>query len=129
MTHAPRLEYNFALLRAVPHVYTGAFCNVGVVVHSPVADFLGMRVISDAAELRRRMPDADTDLLARYLLAYMAVCEGEPSAGPLALTAISERFHWITAPRSDVLQCSPVHEGLTNDPRGALDELFASFVS
>jgi hypothetical protein len=122
-----RLVYNFALLRAVPHVYLGTFHNVGVVVHSPVAEYLGIRVIRDAAELAQRVPGADADLLARYLSACQAVCEGDRSAGPIALSSISERFHWITSPRSDVLQSSPVHVGM-GDPRAALDELFGSFV-
>src|SRR5262245_33857308 len=129
MTTRTMKVYNFAVLRAVPHVYLGAFCNVGVVVHAPSADFLGIRVITDPAELRRRVPDADPDLLARYLAACQAVCEGDPSAGPVALTAPSERFHWITSPRSDVLQSSPVHEGVSTDPAEALDELFASYVT
>src|SRR5262245_62989963 len=120
--------YNFALLRAVPHVYLGAFCNVGVVVHAPTVDFLGIRVLSDPAELRRRVPDADADLLARYLGACEAVCSGDPEAGPIAMAAPSERFHWITSPRSDVIQPSPIHEGVADSPQTALDELFASYV-
>jgi hypothetical protein len=120
--------YNFALLRAVPHVYLGAFCNVGVVVHAPTVDFLGVRVLTDPAELRRRVPDADADLLARYLCACEAVCSGDPKAGPIALAAPSERFHWITSPRSDVIQPSPIHEGLAEDLPAALDELFTSYV-
>jgi hypothetical protein len=56
------------------------------------------------------------------------VCDGDASAGPVALAPTSERFHWLTAPRSDVLQSSPVHEGLTADPRAALDELYVRFV-
>jgi hypothetical protein len=119
--------YSFAILRAVPHVYLGSFCNVGVVVHAPTADFLAMRVIDDLAELRRRAPDIDAELLARYLKACEAVCSGDAAAGPLALAAPSERFHWITAPRSDVLQSSPVHEGV-GDPRRALEELYKSQV-
>ena len=127
MSTHDRTVYTFAMLRAVPHVYLGCFHNVGVVVHSPTADFLGIRVITDAAELASRVPGIDPDLLARYLAAYCAVCEGNSSAGPVALSAPSERFHWLTAPRSDVLQASPVHVGI-GDPRIALDELYARFV-
>jgi hypothetical protein len=110
--------YAFAVLRAVPHVYLGSFCNVGVIVHAPTADYLDMRVLTDVTELRRRAPETDAELLARYLESSRAICAGDSSAGPLALGAPSERFHWITAPRSDVLQSSPVHEGLGN-PRQA----------
>jgi hypothetical protein len=121
--------YNFAVLRAVPHVHLGSFRNVGVVIHARTLEYLAMRVITDIEELRRRVPDADVELLARYLDACRAVCEGDASAGPVALGPTSERFHWITSPRSDVLQCSPVHEGIGNDPEQALAELFESLVA
>jgi hypothetical protein len=119
--------YAFAVLRAVPHVHLGSFVNVGVVVHSPTAEFLDMRVLNDADDLRRRVPDIDVDVLLRYLAACRAVCTGDAAAGPLALAAPSERFHWLTAPRSDVLQASPVHEGI-GDPAEALDKLFLFYV-
>ena len=127
MTAMGETVYAFAVLRAVPHVYLGNFCNVGVILHAPTADFLDMRVITDIAELRRRAPETDVELLARYLEASRAVCRGDEAAGPLALAAPSERFHWITAPRSDVLQSSPVHEGV-GDPLQALEELFEFYV-
>ncbi|HSL72628.1 MAG TPA: DUF3037 domain-containing protein [Longimicrobiales bacterium] len=127
MTNAADSVYAFAVLRAVPHVYLGGFANVGVIVHAPTADFLAMRVVTDRADLKRRAPEADVEVLARYLESCRAICAGDAAAGPLALAAPSERFHSITAPRSDVLQSSPVHEGL-GDPRRALDELFEFFV-
>ena len=119
--------YAFAVLRAVPHVYLGNFSNVGVIVHAPTAEFLNMRIVTDLADLERRAPESDVELLARYLEASRAICAGDAAAGPLALAAPSERFHWITAPRSDVLQSSPVHEGV-GDPERALDDLFEFFV-
>ena len=118
--------YAFAVLRAVPHVHIGNFVNVGVVVHSPTAEFLGMRALTDVSALRERAPDLDVELLARYLETYNSVVAGNESAGPLALAAPSERFHWLTAPRSDVLQSSPVHSGI-GDPARALDELFTLY--
>ena len=120
--------YSFAILRAVPHVHVGSFINVGVVVHARTLEYLGIRVVSDVAELRRRVPDADVELLARYLQACEAVCAGDESAGPVALAPTSERFHWITAPRSDVLQASAVHAGLGTDPALALAQLYETFV-
>jgi hypothetical protein len=121
-------SYNFAVLRVVPHVHLGAFVNVGVVVHARADGYLGMRVIDDADALRRRVPGVDAELLARYLAACRAVCAGDPAAGPVALAPPSERFHWLTAPRSDVIQSSPVHEGVCGDLATTLDELFATFV-
>ena len=63
-----------------------------------------------------------------YLRACEAICAGDPSAGPVALDPPSERFHWLTAPRSDVLQSSPVHGGLCEDPARELEELFETYV-
>lgn len=120
--------YSFAVLRVVPHPFTGAFVPVGVVVHARTRDFLGMRVVSDPAELAARAPGVDAELLSRYLRALRAVCEGDPAAGPVALAPPSERFHWLTAPRSDVIQSGPVHAGLCDDPGRALEELFATYV-
>lgn len=130
MTAGPgaSLGYAFAVLRVVPHVHLGTFVNVGVVVHERTSEYLGIRVIDDARELARRIPDIDAELLARYLCACRAIGEGDATGGPVALAPSSERFHWLTAPRSDVLQASPVHEGVGDDPARALDEIFATFV-
>ena len=122
------ISYDYAVLRVVPHVYLGTFVPVGVMVHARTADFLGMRVIADAAQLRTRVPGVDLELLVRYLRACQLVCEGDATAGPVALAPPSERFHWLTAPRSDVIQSSPVHSGMTEDPKAALDELYARFI-
>ena len=122
------ISYDYAVLRVVPHVYLGTFVPVGVMVHARTADFLAMRVLADEAKLRERVPALDVDLLVRYLKSCQLVCDGDASAGPVALAPPSERFHWLTAPRSDVIQSSPVHSGMTEDPRTALDELYVRFV-
>jgi hypothetical protein len=121
--------YDFAVLRVVPHVHLGAFVPVGVIVHARTAEFLGARLLTDPAELRARVPDVDVELLARYLRSCAAICAGDASAGPIALDPPSERFHWLTAPRSDVIQASPVHGGLSEDPARALEELYAIYVT
>ena len=128
MSSTARASYHFAILRVVPHVHLGSFVNVGVVLHARTVEFLGMRAIEDPAALRALARDVDTERLARYLACYRGICEGDATAGPVALLSPSERFHWMTAPRSDVLQASPVHEGLTSDPAAALDEIYARFV-
>jgi hypothetical protein len=129
MSERPGTAYNFAVIRAVPHPYLGAFVNVGVVLHVRTAGFLQARVQSDPAVLRRLVPGADAELLARYLDGCRAICAGDPAAGPVALAPTSERFHWLTSPRSDVIQSSPVHEGICFDPARTLDELFDTFVA
>lgn len=123
-----RLPYSFAVLRVVPHPYTGEFVNVGVVLQSRPAEFVGMRAVTDEARLRAMAPDTDVELLARYLRCCEQIVAGDASAGEIALLSAPERFHWITSPRSDVIQPSPVHEGLTDDPGGALESLFRQHV-
>lgn len=122
------VAYDFAVLRVVPHPHLGRFVPVGVVVHARTAGFLRLAVLTDVAELARRVPGADAGLLARYLRACASICAGDADAGPVAMAPPSERFHWITAPRSDVIQCGPVHEGLCVSPERALAELYAEYV-
>ena len=122
------LDYDFAVLRAVPHVHLGAFVNVGVVLHVRTAELLVLRVLTDVDTLRARVPGVDAELLARYLSACEAIGAGDASAGPVALAPSSERFHWLTAPRSDVIQSSAVHEGMTADPRREVEGLYRQYV-
>lgn len=122
------VAYDFAILRVVPHVHLETFVPIGVVLHARTAEYLALRAITDTGELATRVPDVEPDLLGRYLSACVAIAAGDPAAGPVALAPASERFHWLTAPRSDVLQCSPVHGGLCADPARALEDLFASYV-
>ena len=122
------IGYDFAVLRAVPHPHVGTFVPVGVVLHARTAEFLRLVTLQDAGELARRVAGVDAELLARYLRACEAICAGDERAGPVALAPPSERFHWITAPRSDVIQCGPVHEGLCTDLETALAQLFDAYV-
>ena len=129
MNDRDRVAYDFAVLRVVPHVHLGEFAPVGVIVHARTAEFLAMRAITDGAELRRRFPSVDHDLLLRYLEVYRRICAGDPAAGPVALEPPSERFHWLTSPRSDVLQTSPIHGGITSRPSDELELLYRAYVS
>ena len=128
MSPGSQVEYDFAVLRVVPRVHLGAFVNVGVVMHARQAERLAMRVLTDVALLGARLPGVDAELLARYLRSCEAICAGDPSAGPVALAPPSERFHWLTAPRSDVIQSSAIHEGVTEDLEGELGKLYLAYV-
>ncbi len=128
MSAAGPVLYDFAVIHAVPNVHLGRYEPVGVVLHARTTEFLALRALTDPATLRARLPDVDVDLLVRYLRSYEAVAAGDPSAGPVALAPSSERFHWLTAPRSDVLQSSPIHEGLCDDPAQALERLFGMYI-
>ena len=122
------ITYHFAVLRVVPHVHRGEFANVGVVLHARTAEFLAVRAVTDPVSLAALFPEVDSQLLARYLAVHDGIARGDPACGPVALLPPSERFHWLSAPRSDLLQSSPVHEGISEDPAKVLDELFAEFV-
>lgn len=122
------ITYSFAVLCVVPHPHLGTAIPVGVIVHARTADFLAIQVLTDPEELAARVPRVDVELLSRYLRDLRAIAEGDADAGPVALAPPSERFHWLTAPRSDVIQSGAVHGGLCHDPRDALERLFASHV-
>jgi hypothetical protein len=127
---APLTAYDYAVLRAVPHVHLAAFVPVGVLVHARQVGFLGLLALTNESTLRDRVPSVDVGMLAKYLRTMERVASGDAQAGPIALAPTSERFHWLTAPRSDVLQPSPVHEGLCDgDPERTLARLFAQYIS
>jgi len=122
-------DYDFAVVRVVPRVDLETFENVGVVLHSRTEEYLDAAVVTDSGTLERLAPHADVELLARYLTNYVAMARGEEGAGPMSLLPPSERFHWLTAPRSDVIQCSAVHGGRTKDLPRTLEQLFNRYVT
>jgi hypothetical protein len=124
MTH----PVSWSILRAVPHPHTGAGVPVGVVLQSRPAEFIGVDAITDPERLRALVPDADVELLARYLASCRAIADGDETAGEIALLSPPERFYWLTAPRSDVLQPDAVRHGVAQDPAARLRELFAEHV-
>ena len=120
--------FSYALLRAVPSLARGEALNVGVVVHSRRLKFLGARCEVDDERLRVLDPDVDVDAVRAHLATIARVAAGDPGAGPLARLEPSERFGWIVAPSSTLVQPSAVHTGLTEDPAATLDRLFTSLV-
>ena len=116
-------------VRIVDKAPAVASTSRALVVHARTLEFLALRVVTDERLLAEHVPGVDADLLARYLRSCEAICAGDAAAGPMALAPPSERFHWLTAPRSDVLQSSPVHEGIAANPRDALDRLFEEYVT
>lgn len=124
-----RFPVSWSLLRAVPHPYTGEGVPVAVVLQSRPAEFIGLRAITDAVRLGHLVPDADTELLARYLLSCERIAAGDDAGGDIAMLSAPERFHWLTAPRSDVIQPSKVEHGVTDDPAARLEELFRELVA
>ena len=123
-----RIRYEYAWLRAVPSVHRQTFVPVGIVLFARTVDFLALRTRLDEPTMATGWPYLDIDLLARHLEACHRVCEGGNAGGPIGLLPPSERFHWLTTPRSAVLQPSAVRGGLTRDPAAALERLFARSV-
>jgi len=123
------VDYDYAIVRVVPRVHCCAFVNAGVILHARTAAFLGARVHLNRDGLAALDASIDLDLMERYLDAYRQVCDGADHGGPIGQMPRSERFHWLTAARSTVLQTSPVHGGRTRDPKGTLDALFAQYVA
>ncbi len=124
-----RCGFDYAVVRVVPRVEREEFINAGVVLHAPTQRFLASRVVLDAHRLLALDADADADAIARQLAAFSAVCAGDAAAGPIARLPVSERFHWLVAPRSTIVQTSAVHAGLCEEPSAALERLFAALVA
>lgn len=119
--------FDYAVVRVVPRVEREEFINVGVVVHAPTLAFLGCRIEVDPARLAALLRGAaapDLEAVTALLAGFRRVCAGARDAGPIAALPRVERFHWLVAPRSAVIQTSPVHGGLCEDPAAALDDLF-----
>jgi hypothetical protein len=108
----------------VPRVDRGEFVNVGVVLYCQATDFLAARSHIDPARLRALDDAVDLQALDAALAAVAAMCAGDASAGPMGQQPPGERFRWLAAPRSTVVQPGPVHAGMTADPARELDRLF-----
>ena len=124
-----RSPYDFAAIRVVPRVDREEFINAGVVVFCPARKFLRARVEIDEERLRALWPSLDIALLKQHLEPFPAVCAGDADAGPIAAKPLRERFHWVVAPRSTMIQISAVHTGLCVSPEEALDELFRKLIT
>jgi Protein of unknown function (DUF3037) len=120
--------YSYATVRVVPRVERGEFLNVGIVLFSRELDFLGSQFDLDHARLRSLAPWLDLATVERHLQTFRAVCDGLPEGGAIAALPRPERFHWLVAPRSTMIQTSPVHVGRGDDPERALDVLMTEFV-
>jgi hypothetical protein len=117
--------FEYALIRVVPRVERGELVNAGVIVYSKSHRFLRAKIALDEQRLRALDPDADLPAIRAGLAAFERAC----TQGPLADRPLGERFRWLTAPRSAVVQPGPVHGGVTDDPAAELDRLFGSLVA
>ncbi|MEO8672589.1 MAG: DUF3037 domain-containing protein [Tahibacter sp.] len=120
--------YDYAVIRVVPRVERAEFINAGVILSSAATKFLQARIELDEARLIALAPDVDIETVRRHLAAVSAICAGTPGSGPIAQLPQRARFHWLTAPRSAIIQTSPVHAGRCANPQAAIEHLVARLV-
>jgi hypothetical protein len=121
-------SFDYAAIRIVPRVEREEFLNTGVVLFCPERKFLGVRTRLDDERLRALWPSIDLDEIRRHVEAFVRVAEGAPDAGPIARLSQRERFHWLVAPRSTIIQVSAVHTGICEEPLEKLGRLFERLV-
>src|ERR1043165_2008268 len=107
--------FEYAVIRVVPRVEREEFLNAGVVLYCAKQKFLKMMFRLDEDRLKILCSTCDVDEVNEYLVAFEKICNGEKDAGPIAKLPIAERFRWLTATRSTVVQTSKVHPGICDD--------------
>lgn len=125
--HAPR-SYDYAVIRVVPRVERHEFVNAGVIVWCQQLDFLEARIELDEQRARALDPSLDLDAVNRHLASIAVVCSGGAGAGPIGKLSKRERFDWLVAPRSTIIQTSPVHSGRCTDGLDVLERLMNAMV-
>jgi len=123
-----RATYDYAVIRVVPRVEREEFVNVGVIVSCQDESFLDAHIEVDERRLLALHPALDLAAVRAHLATIPAICAGGETAGPIGKLSRRERFDWLTAPRSTMIQTSPVHAGRCTDPRAALEHLVATMV-
>ena len=123
-----KFRYDYAVVRVVPKVDREEFINAGVIVSCPDLSFLEARIKLNETRLLALDPTVDLDLVKKHLASIPTICRGGDGAGSIGQLPQRQRFHWLVAPRSTVIQTSPVHTGRCSDPTAALEHLLAKMV-
>ena len=118
-------SFEYAVLRVVPRVERGEYINAGAILYCKALEFLAAHIALDPARLRAIDAGADVTLIQSHLDSLARICAGSPGAGPIGQLSQAERFRWLVAPRSTMIQPSAVHEGLCDDPHTALERVLA----
>jgi len=120
--------FDYAVIRFVPRVEREEFFNVGVILSCPAHKFLAAQIFLDEKKLKCFAPEANAETIREYLAVIPKICAGEKDAGIIGKLTQRERFYFLTAQRSTIIQSSPVHTGLTNDPAEKLENLFKTII-
>ena len=123
-----RHAFDYAVVRIVPRVERGEFLNAGVILFASSAAYLNARIALDHERLKALAPGMDGAVVEAYLEAIPKICAGGGEAGSIGELPQRARFHWLVAPRSTIIQTSPVHSGVHHDLDAALEQLFAKLV-
>ena len=123
-----KCTYEYAIIRVVPKVEREEFFNVGVLLYSKRKKFLGIKYHIDPKKLTALCKHTEIALLQNYLEAWKNICEGQTKGGPIALFEQADRFRWLAAAKSTIIQCSKTHPGLCTDPEKELEHLFVTRV-
>ena len=118
------IDFEWAVIRVVPLVHREEFVNVGVILHARTSEYLDVRMEPPWHLIEALQPTLDRQTTERHLDAFAKVCRGDDDGGTVALRTPSERFHWLTAPRSAVVQTSAVRPGRSHYPGAELERLF-----
>ena len=121
-------SYDYAVIRVVPRVERQEFVNAGIIVWCKEQDVLEARAELDEARLRALDPTADIAAVRRHLDSIARICAGGEGAGDLGKLSKRERFDWLVAPRSTIIQTSPVHSGRCADMTETLEHLLTTMV-
>jgi hypothetical protein len=124
----PRSPYQYAIIRVVPRVERGECLNAGVVLLCRSKAYIGARTELDERRLAALAPDLDPATVRPHLEAIERIARGDAAGGPMASLSVAERFHWLVAPASTIIQPSAVHTGLTDDPARELEHLVDTLV-
>lgn len=120
--------FQYAIVRVVPRVERGECLNAGVILFCRPRRFLAAKVQLDAGRLAALAPAMDPETVRSHLDAIARIASGDATAGPVAALPRHERFHWLVAPSSTIIQPSAVHTGMCEDPAGELEHLFTALV-
>ena len=121
-------SYDYAIVRVVPLVERGECMNVGVILFCRMRRYLAIRIAIDTQRLTSFAPTLDLDEVRHVLEQFERVCKGGEDSGPVGQLSLSERFHWLVAPRSTIIQTSPAHSGLCSSPEHTLDHLMKTLI-
>jgi hypothetical protein len=120
--------FEYAVIRVIPRVDREEFLNVGVVLYCQTQNFLQTAFELNEERLRTFASDLQVSEIKEHLLAFERICRGGPEGGPIGKLSLGDRFRWLTAPRSTIVQTSPVHTGVTSHAGETLAALLTKLV-